>query len=122
MRYSNYLFFPYKELEILERFQWKALRMINNAPWFVPNALILRDHQTSTVKEEIRHFCSQYGAHLSTHPVNLLAQLTITGTTNPFVTRSAYSILSVIIVIIDFSIKIQIISSQPKRHNKPRTN
>jgi hypothetical protein len=41
-------------IEILERFQSKALRMIVDAPWYVPNTVIRSDLQTSTVKEEIR--------------------------------------------------------------------
>jgi hypothetical protein len=41
-------------IEILERFQSKALRMIVDAPWYVPNTLIRRDLHVSTAKEEIR--------------------------------------------------------------------
>jgi hypothetical protein len=37
-------------IEILERFQSKALRMIVDAPWYVPNTVIRRDLQTPTVK------------------------------------------------------------------------
>jgi hypothetical protein len=44
--------------EILERFQSKALRMIVDAPWYVPNTVIRRDLQTPTVKEEIRRYSS----------------------------------------------------------------
>jgi hypothetical protein len=40
-------------IEILERFQSKALRMIVGAPWYVPNTVIRRDLHTPTVKEEI---------------------------------------------------------------------
>jgi hypothetical protein len=58
-------------IEILECFQSKALRMITNAPSFVPNAVILMALQTPTVKEEIRRFSSQYGASPSEHPNNL---------------------------------------------------
>jgi hypothetical protein len=39
-------------IEILERFQSKALRMIVDAPWHVPNTVIRRDLQIPTVKEE----------------------------------------------------------------------
>jgi hypothetical protein len=64
--------------EILERFQTKVLRTIVDAPWYVPNTDIRRDFQTPTVKEEIRHYRSQYSARLSVHPndpvVNLMAQ------------------------------------------------
>jgi hypothetical protein len=48
--------------EILERFHSKVLRMIVDAPWYVPNTVIQRDLQTSTVKEEIHHYSSQYRA------------------------------------------------------------
>jgi hypothetical protein len=65
-------------IEILERFQSKALRMIVDAPWYVPNTVIRRDLQTPTVTEEIRRYSSQYSAHLSAHPnglaVNLMEQ------------------------------------------------
>jgi hypothetical protein len=41
-------------IEILERVQLKALLMIVDAPWYVPNKVIQRDLQTPAVKEEIR--------------------------------------------------------------------
>jgi hypothetical protein len=37
-------------IEILERFQSKALRMIVDAPWYVPNTLVRRDLQIPSVK------------------------------------------------------------------------
>jgi hypothetical protein len=40
-------------IEILERFQSKALHMIVDAPWYMPNMVILRDLQIPTVKEEV---------------------------------------------------------------------
>jgi hypothetical protein len=49
--------------------------MIINAPWLVPNAVILRDLQTPAIKEEIRHFISQYGPRLSAHPKDLAVYL-----------------------------------------------
>jgi hypothetical protein len=65
-------------IEILERFQSKALRTIARAPWYVPNTVIGRDLQTPTVKGQIRHYSSQYSARLSGHRngpvVNLMAQ------------------------------------------------
>jgi hypothetical protein len=65
-------------IEILARFQSKVLRMIVDAPWCVPNTVIRRDLQTPTVKEEIRHYSSQYRARLSVDPddlvVNYMAQ------------------------------------------------
>jgi hypothetical protein len=62
-------------IEILEMFQSKYLRMIVDAPWYVPNTLILRDLHISTVKEEIGRYSSHYGARLRTHPNNLVVNL-----------------------------------------------
>jgi hypothetical protein len=62
-------------IEILERFQSKALHMIVDAPWYVPNTLIRRDLHISTVKEEIRCYSSYYDARLCTHPSNLVINL-----------------------------------------------
>jgi hypothetical protein len=58
-------------LETTERFLWKALRMIVDAPWYVPNTVIRRDYQTPTVKEEIRLYSSQYSGRLTAHPNGL---------------------------------------------------
>jgi hypothetical protein len=41
-------------IEILERSQSKALRIIVDTPWYVPNTVIRRDLQIPTVKAEIR--------------------------------------------------------------------
>jgi hypothetical protein len=54
-------------IELLERFQSKALSLID-APCYVPNNHIRRDLQLTSVKEEIRRYSSQYSARLSTHP------------------------------------------------------
>jgi hypothetical protein len=62
-------------IEILERFQWKASRMIVDAPWYVPNTVIRMDLQTPTVKEEIRRYSSQYRARLSARPNGLVVDL-----------------------------------------------
>jgi hypothetical protein len=51
------------------------LRMIVDAPWYVPNMVIRRDLQLPTVKEEIRLFSSQYSACLSAHPNDLTVNL-----------------------------------------------
>jgi hypothetical protein len=62
-------------ITLLERFQSKALSMIVDAPWYVPNMVIRRDLQTPTVKEEIRRYSSQYSARLSAHPNDLIVNL-----------------------------------------------
>jgi hypothetical protein len=62
-------------IEVLERFQSKALCMVVDAPWYVQNTLIRRDFQIPTVKEEIRRYNSQYSARLSAHPNYLIVNL-----------------------------------------------
>jgi hypothetical protein len=62
-------------IKILESFQSKALLMIVDAPWYVPNTVIRRDLQIQIVKEEIRRYSSQYSARLSAHPNDLIVNL-----------------------------------------------
>jgi hypothetical protein len=62
-------------IEILECFQSKVFCMIVDAHWNMPNTVIRRDLQTPTVKEDICHYRSQYSAHLSVHPNNLVVKL-----------------------------------------------
>jgi hypothetical protein len=52
-------------IERIERFQSKILRIIVNAPWFVPNWVIQQDLQISSVKEEIKNFGEKYHLRLS---------------------------------------------------------
>jgi hypothetical protein len=63
------------DIEILERFQSKALSMIVDATSYVPNTFIRRDLQMLIVKEEIRHYSSQYSARISAHPNDLIVNL-----------------------------------------------
>jgi hypothetical protein len=58
-------------IEILERFQSKSLRMILDAPWSVPNILIRLDIQIPSVKE-VGHYSSHYSARLTAHPNDIL--------------------------------------------------
>jgi hypothetical protein len=59
---------------ILERFQSKALRMVADAPWYVPKVIIRQDLQILSVKEEIRRFSIHYSSRLQTHPNSLTVQ------------------------------------------------
>jgi hypothetical protein len=45
-------------IENLEGFKSKALRMRVDASWYVSNTVIQRDFQTPTVKEEVRSYSS----------------------------------------------------------------
>jgi hypothetical protein len=63
-------------IEILERFQSRVLRLIVNAPWYVPNSVIRKDLRIPTLKEEISRFSSHYDVRISVHPNELIASLT----------------------------------------------
>jgi hypothetical protein len=62
-------------IEILKRFQSKVLRIIVDAPRYVPSSLIRRDLSCPTVKEEIRRYSSHYGDRLRSHPNHLAVNL-----------------------------------------------
>jgi hypothetical protein len=53
-------------IEILERFQGKVLRMITNASWYMPNMVLRQDIQITSVQEEIHRFSAQYSDRLYT--------------------------------------------------------
>jgi hypothetical protein len=63
-------------IEIAEHIQSKVLRIIVDAPWYVPNMIIRRDLQAPLVKEEILHDNSKYIMHLCVHPNDLVVNLT----------------------------------------------
>jgi hypothetical protein len=63
-------------IDILERFQSKVLRLIVDAPWYVSNSVIRNDHQMPSVKEEISRFSSHYDVRISIHPNELIASIT----------------------------------------------
>jgi len=62
-------------LEILERFQSKVLRIITDAPWYVPNAVIKRDLQVLSVRQEVRNCSVTYRQRLDDHPNSLAISL-----------------------------------------------
>jgi hypothetical protein len=62
-------------LKSLFTFQLKALHIIVDVPWYVPNTVIRGHLQIPTVKEEIRCYSSQYIACLSAHPNDLIVNL-----------------------------------------------
>lgn len=59
-------------IEILQRFQSKVLRIIVDAPRYIPNRFIERDLKMTSVKVEIKNFYTKYKDRLSAHP-NVLA-------------------------------------------------
>lgn len=62
-------------LEILQRFQNKVMRMICNAPYYVPNFIIERDLEVNTIREEIKKTSAKYAERLEEHPNRLARSL-----------------------------------------------
>src|SRR5204863_9607997 len=62
-------------IEILQRFQSKVLRLTTCAPWYVPNEVIQRDFHMTTVKDEIANFSEKYKKRLFVHPNNFAVGL-----------------------------------------------
>ena len=59
-------------LEILQRYQSKTLRLICQAPWFVTSEVIHRDLKIPWIKDEVRKYSEKYLDRLSDH-INPLA-------------------------------------------------
>ena len=59
-------------IDFLERYQSKTLRLITSAPWFVSNNCIRKDLNELSVKDEIQRFSEKYLQRLSDH-INPLA-------------------------------------------------
>jgi hypothetical protein len=59
-------------IEILELFQLKALRIVMDAPWYVLNMIIQKDLQIPTAQNKISHYSYQYSKRLSMHPKELI--------------------------------------------------
>ena len=60
-------------IDVIQRFQSKVLRMISAAPWYISNSIIHHDLNIPTVQAEIRRFCERYKDRLENHS-NLLAR------------------------------------------------
>lgn len=63
-------------IEILQRFQSKVLRILADAPWYVTNETLHKDLGiTSTVNEEIKKTSEKYKTKLQSHPNRLVSTL-----------------------------------------------
>jgi hypothetical protein len=65
-------------IDILEIFQSEVLRIITDAPWYVPNKVIRRDLRVLPVRQEVRNYSITYRHRLDNHP-NRLAKSQIIG-------------------------------------------
>lgn len=62
-------------IEIIQRFQSKILRVVVNAPWFITNEILHHDIQISTVREEATRFIERHMDRLNLYPNSLANQL-----------------------------------------------
>jgi hypothetical protein len=62
-------------IDILERFQSKVLRIITDEPWYVPKMMIRRDLQVLPVRQEERNYSITYRHLLENHPNRLAKSL-----------------------------------------------
>ena len=62
-------------IEILQRLQNKILRMVSNAPRYIPNHILHSDLQIPTIREEITRLSSIYKAKIMVHPNHLTTSL-----------------------------------------------
>jgi hypothetical protein len=62
-------------IDILESFQSKVLRIITDAPWYVSNAVIKHDLQVPSVRQEVRTHSVTYHTRLNCHPNELVILL-----------------------------------------------
>jgi hypothetical protein len=58
-------------IDILERFQSKVLRIITDAQRYVPNTMTRRDLQVLPVRQEVRNYSITYRHRLDNHPNRL---------------------------------------------------
>jgi len=62
-------------IETLEKFQSKVLRIITDASRYVPNAVIIRDLQVLSVRQEVCNCSVTYRQRLNDHPNSLAKSL-----------------------------------------------
>ena len=62
-------------VELLEIFQSKMLRIMTDAPWFVSKAVIIRDLKVLSVRQEVRNYSVTYRERLNGHPNSLAKSL-----------------------------------------------
>jgi len=62
-------------IDILERFQSKVLRIITDAPWYVPNTVIRRDLRVFPFRQEVSNYSVTYRHLLDDHPNRLAKSL-----------------------------------------------
>ena len=62
-------------IETLDRFQSKMLRIITDAPRYVPNAVTKRDLNVLSVRQEVRNYSVTYRQRIDGHPNRMAKSL-----------------------------------------------
>lgn len=62
-------------IEILQRYQSKILRIIVDAPWYITNEALHCDLQIPKIKEEVKRYSQKYQDRLVAHPNSLATNL-----------------------------------------------
>ena len=55
-------------IDILKGFHSRVLRVITDAPWYVPNTVITRDLKLSSVRQKVHNYSVTYRHRLHDHP------------------------------------------------------
>jgi len=63
-------------IEIIQRYQSKILRLITQAPWYVTNQVLHRDLCVAPVREIFKEKAEAHRKTLSSHPNSLMRPLT----------------------------------------------
>jgi hypothetical protein len=62
-------------IEILQRYQNKALRAIVNTPWYISNKVLHADLKVPTIRDEITKLSVKHRDKITTHPNELASTL-----------------------------------------------
>jgi hypothetical protein len=62
-------------IEILQKLQNKILRMVTNAPWYVPNHVLHTGIQIPTIRKETARLSATYKAKIEVHPSKFTTNL-----------------------------------------------
>jgi hypothetical protein len=63
------------DVEILQRYQNKVLRAIENVPWYISNKVLYADLKAPIIREEITKCTVKYGDKITTDPNELSSTL-----------------------------------------------
>lgn len=79
-------------IEILQRFHSKVLRMITDSPWYVPNVVVHKDLHVLTVRDlSPKSMATEYSKRIQTHLNELAKDLMTYPTSQRFSLKKSIS-------------------------------